>query len=82
MRDESCAELVDSGKVGIGQLFRHLDKLPRFELVDAGRIAETGGMWREYELSSEEVFCFITEVFEPDAWCVDVKIIIRYLFDF
>lgn len=30
-------ELASKGEVGIGQLFRFLDVLPRFELLNAGR---------------------------------------------
>eukprot|EP00953_Heterococcus_sp_UTEX-ZZ885_P029320 15570-Heterococcus_DN1.PRE.2 len=32
-----CKELVDNKTVGIGQLFRHLDTLPQFTLMNAGR---------------------------------------------
>lgn len=67
VRDENCIHLVESGEVGIGQLFRHLDKLPVFELQDASR-TEEGGLWRQYELSCDELTCLITEVFEADAW--------------
>lgn len=31
-----CAEAVKTGSVGIGQLFRSLDILPNFELLNAG----------------------------------------------
>lgn len=31
-----CAEAVKNGSVGIGQLFRSLDILPNFELLNAG----------------------------------------------
>lgn len=62
-----CAELVRSGEVGLGQLFRYLDKLPTFDLLDAGR-TESGGIWRLYELKSKELTCSIFEDFSPDVW--------------
>eukprot|EP00978_Attheya_sp_CCMP212_P008721 scaffold20478_cov52-Attheya_sp.AAC.4 len=37
VHDDHCLELLQSGRVGIGQLFRHLDRLPTFTLLDAGR---------------------------------------------
>lgn len=61
------ARLVTSGQVGLGQLFRYLDKLPTFQLLDAGRL-ETGGMWREYTLESDKICCEIREEFSPTAW--------------
>lgn len=67
VQDPSCIHLVETGQVGIGQLFRYLDKLPSFELLDVGR-SEEGGMWRQYELSCKELTCHITETFVPDAW--------------
>ena len=36
VHDVHCQELVESGQVGIGQLYRYLDVLPEFELHDAG----------------------------------------------
>lgn len=69
VHDPQCIQLVETGKVGIGQLFRHLDKLPSFELLDVGRSHE-GGMWRQYCLACKELTCHITETFEPDAWII------------
>jgi len=34
----SCIQLIEEGSVGLGQLFRYLNKLPIFSLLDAGRI--------------------------------------------
>jgi len=34
----SCIQLIEEGSVGLGQLFRYLNKLPTFSLLDAGRI--------------------------------------------
>jgi hypothetical protein len=33
----SCIQLIESGSVGLGQMFRYLNKLPTFSLLDAGR---------------------------------------------
>jgi hypothetical protein len=64
--------------VGIGQLFRHLDTLPQFTLMNAGRgycdssietdssrnSDETAkGIWRLYELNSKDFSCRIKEEF-------------------
>ena len=76
---QECIDLVCSGKIGIGQIFRYLDKLPTFHLLDAGRLDYVdgddgddgvGGMWREYLLSCEELECHIREEFTCNAWCI------------
>ena len=41
VRDPLCVTLVESGQVGLGQLFRYLDLLPEFELVHAGHYYDT-----------------------------------------
>jgi len=69
---EETQELIESGKVGIGQLFRYLDLLPTFELLDAGRCSPTSGkegMWREYVLQCPgKIKCLIREEFAKNAW--------------
>lgn len=60
-------DLVESGQVGIGQLFRHFNILPDFRLLAAGPIAE-GGFWRNYTLESDLVTCSIREVFCKNVW--------------
>jgi hypothetical protein len=67
---ESCA-LVESGQVGLGQLFRHLNILPEFALQAAGPTAEGGGFWRNYTLTSTEVTCSISERFCPGVWALE-----------
>jgi hypothetical protein len=67
VHDKQCQELVQSGKVGLGQLFRHLDVLPEFALQAAGPTQE-GGFWRNYTLDCSLVTCSIHEVFAPGAW--------------
>ena len=69
VHEPHCAELVRNGKVGLGQLFRYLDKLPTFDLMNAGRTSE-GGMWRLYELKSNELTCSIFEEFSPNVWSI------------
>lgn len=39
LHSPECVEAVKRGDVGIGQLFRALDVLPNFELLNAGRSA-------------------------------------------
>lgn len=71
VNDEECRTLVESGNVGLGQLFRYLDKLPSFSLLDAGYCQETGGMWRVYELECDELTCHIEERFLPNIWNIE-----------
>ena len=77
-----CIQLIEDGSVGLGQMFRYLNKLPTFSLLDAGRTSSSseenirglnegvfqGGMWRTYELQCEELTCLIHEEFHRDAW--------------
>lgn len=67
VHSEECIKIVESGEVGIGQLFRYLDKLPTFSLEDAGR-CQNGGLWRSYTLGCTEITCVISEEFVPHAW--------------
>lgn len=65
--DPLCQQLVGSGRVGLGQLFRYLDLLPHFELHAAAPYPE-GGFWRDYSLSCHALSCRIHERFVPDMW--------------
>jgi hypothetical protein len=67
VHNKESQELVQSGKVGLGQLFRYLDILPEFSLQAAGPTPE-GGFWRNYTLDCSLVTCSIHEVFCPGAW--------------
>jgi len=67
VHSSECAELVRSEVIGIGQLFRHLDKLPTFALLDAGRTRE-GGLWRSYQLQCKELTCNIREELSVNVW--------------
>ncbi|KAL3772608.1 hypothetical protein ACHAWU_002514 [Discostella pseudostelligera] len=40
----SCIQLIESGSVGLGQMFRYLNKLPTFSLLDAGRRESGSGI--------------------------------------
>mmetsp|Transcript_11800 Transcript_11800/g.33885 ORF Transcript_11800/g.33885 Transcript_11800/m.33885 type:complete len:295 (+) Transcript_11800:231-1115(+) len=60
-------DLVESGKVGIGQIFRRFNILPEFTLVAAGPTSK-GGFWRNYTLESDLVTCFIHEKFCEGVW--------------
>jgi hypothetical protein len=69
VRDKLCQELVESGQVGLGQLFRFLDVLPEFTLLDAGPSKHGGdGFWRDYLLECSELTCRIHENFVPGMW--------------
>ena len=68
---ESCQELVASGQVGLGQLFRYLNVLPMFSLRNAGVDSNTGGIWREYTLQCNALTCQIREEFIPGLWELD-----------
>ena len=85
VQSPSCVQLIEDGSVGLGQMFRYLDKLPTFSLLDAGRQQRStkdstsgddnifeGGMWRTYELQCEEMTCLIHEEFSRDAWDHDI----------
>ena len=37
VKDPVCVRLIEDGTVGLGQLFRYLNRLPTFSLMDAGR---------------------------------------------
>eukprot|EP01036_Dinobryon_divergens_P035771 gene35771-46414_t len=53
---------VSSGKVGLGQLFRYLGRLPTFRLLSAAK-SEDGTITREYTLTVPELNCKFRETF-------------------
>jgi hypothetical protein len=67
VHSQDVEELVESGRVGIGQLFRHFNILPEFSLLIAGPTSN-GGIWRKYTLESDLVTCSIREVFCSELW--------------
>ena len=60
------ASLVDSGEVGIGELFRHFSELPTFTLHACGKGADY--FWRQYQLQASGMVCQINETFTTDAF--------------
>jgi hypothetical protein len=67
LHNPDCRALVESGKVGLGQLFRYQNVLPEFILKSAGP-TEQGGFWRNYTLECSFMTCHIHEVFCPNVW--------------
>ncbi|KAI9500446.1 hypothetical protein BX070DRAFT_195902 [Coemansia spiralis] len=63
---QKAADMVISQGVGIGQLFRYMNVLPTFSLLEAHLSDTDGSFSRLYELRSEDVVCTITENF-PDG---------------
>ena len=57
---EDCIDAVDRHGVAIGQMFRHLNIMPRFTLHRFGEQAD-GRFWREYTLEGSGVSCRILE---------------------
>lgn len=66
IHNDHCQQLVQTGQVGLGQLFRHLNRLPTFTLIEAGY--HQGGLWRQYQLNCQEITCDIVEQFVPNMW--------------
>jgi len=62
-----CERLFLDEKFAIGQMFRKMQTLPQFALLQCGGEVEDGNhvLWRRYTLSMEGFECDITEVF-PD----------------
>ena len=78
VHDPTCQQLVQSGQVGLGQLFRHLNLLPEFELHAAGTHNNDNNKlgrlhWREYTLRCRRTLltCRIVETFAPHVWELD-----------
>ncbi|KAF9944654.1 hypothetical protein BGZ70_004454, partial [Mortierella alpina] len=61
IKDQKVYDLVVKNGVGIGQIFRYLDRLPSFDLHGLGRTKNT--FWREYSLRIPGVDCRLLEVF-------------------
>ncbi|KAJ1962189.1 hypothetical protein GGI12_002799 [Dipsacomyces acuminosporus] len=61
-----AADLVINQGVGIGQLFRFMNVLPTFALIEAQLSDSDSSFWRLYELRSADVVCTIREEF-PDG---------------
>lgn len=61
------ADLIQSGEVGIGQLFRHLRLLPDFVLLSAARSSD-GTFTRQYRLDADGISCLIHETFPANLF--------------
>ncbi|KAJ2570906.1 hypothetical protein GGH95_004197 [Coemansia sp. RSA 1836] len=61
-----AADLVIAKGVGIGQLFRYMNVLPTFMLLEAHLSDANSSFERLYELRSDDVVCTISEKF-PDG---------------
>eukprot|EP00441_Pelagodinium_beii_P037064 CAMPEP_0197639230 /NCGR_PEP_ID=MMETSP1338-20131121/13913_1 /TAXON_ID=43686 ORGANISM="Pelagodinium beii, Strain RCC1491" /NCGR_SAMPLE_ID=MMETSP1338 /ASSEMBLY_ACC=CAM_ASM_000754 /LENGTH=370 /DNA_ID=CAMNT_0043211927 /DNA_START=36 /DNA_END=1148 /DNA_ORIENTATION=- len=59
---EDCIEAVEKKGIGIGQLFRHFEVLPTFQLLEASKAA-TGAFDRTYTLTGRGICCVIHESF-------------------
>ena len=57
-------QAVESGKVGLGQLFRYLGYLPSFRLLTAEK-GDDGSLRREYILAVPQLRCRFLEIFAP-----------------
>ncbi|CAE7274645.1 unnamed protein product [Symbiodinium sp. CCMP2592] len=68
LSDKRAVDAVESGGVGIAQLFKHFKILPHFYLVDAGQESAPTGqqLWREYVLHGGGIECRIREDFCPN----------------
>ena len=60
-------EAIESGRIGIGQLFRHLNALPKFKILSAEK-REDGVLCREYILSCDQLSCHFIEEFVNEVW--------------
>lgn len=63
-----CIEAITTGGVAIGQLFRHLNILPTFELLGAGYEPGRGHFWRDYLLGGDGICCKIHERIRSDVF--------------
>ncbi|KAI8927581.1 hypothetical protein BC831DRAFT_451967 [Entophlyctis helioformis] len=63
------ARLVTVDKVGIGQLFRYLNILPEFRLINVFRTEQ--GLLRDYSLECDGVRCIIREEFPNNLFAAD-----------
>lgn len=62
LSEQRLVEAVESGRIGLGQLFRHFDLLPSFELLSATKSVKT--LYRKYTLAAQGIFCTIEETFD------------------
>lgn len=76
VHDSGCLEEVESGRVGIGQLYQLLGQQPAMHLIAYGKAPTflpsahllhddrpAFSLWRHYTLSTPEVTCDLLETF-------------------
>lgn len=68
IRRADCIEAITTGGVAIGQLFRHLNILPTFELLKAGYEPDRAHFWRDYLLGGDGICCTIHERVRSDVF--------------
>mmetsp|Transcript_23108 Transcript_23108/g.53109 ORF Transcript_23108/g.53109 Transcript_23108/m.53109 type:complete len:388 (-) Transcript_23108:64-1227(-) len=68
LSNPDAVEAVESGRVGVAQLFKYMKVLPHFWLNDAGIVENEGQirLWREYVLEGNGIQCRIREDFRPN----------------
>ncbi|CAE7599610.1 unnamed protein product [Symbiodinium sp. CCMP2592] len=67
LRTEEAVEAVESGGIGIAQLFKHFSIVPDCVLLDAGEQPGCfGELWRKYVLAGGGIECYIVEEFCHD----------------
>ena len=67
VKDPVCVRLIEDGTVGLGQLFRYLNRLPTFSLVDAGRrMGSRSTMAMDHPFSSS--FNIDNDIFDSGMW--------------
>mmetsp|Transcript_9280 Transcript_9280/g.20785 ORF Transcript_9280/g.20785 Transcript_9280/m.20785 type:complete len:397 (-) Transcript_9280:31-1221(-) len=69
LTNPAAVEAVESGKVGVAQLFKYMKILPHFWLNDAGIVEnedQQSRLWREYVLEGNGIQCRIREDFRPN----------------
>ena len=61
LSQRELVEAVETSKIGLGQLFRHFNLLPTFELISARKTDSY--LTRKYTLAAAGIFCNIEETF-------------------
>ncbi|KAI8896388.1 hypothetical protein BC833DRAFT_597694 [Globomyces pollinis-pini] len=68
--DCQLIKLIKENNIGIGQLFRYLNLLPEFKLLEVSK-SETG-FSRKYTLQSPGILCELVETFQNDLFNIEL----------
>ncbi|KAJ2994632.1 hypothetical protein HDV02_001460 [Globomyces sp. JEL0801] len=68
--DCQLIQLIKENNIGIGQLFRYLNLLPEFKLLEVSK-SETG-FSRKYTLQSPGILCELVETFQNDLFNIEL----------